>query len=46
MFREGRGEEAREALRASADEIRSIKEGYRDKLPNTKLMLGVVAFFE
>lgn len=46
MFREGRGEEAREALRASADEIRSIAEGYRTKLPNTMLMLGVVAFFE
>ena len=46
MFREGRGEEARESLRASADEIRAIKDDYRDKLPNTRLMLGVVAFFE
>ena len=46
MLREGRGEEARESLRASADEIRAIKDDYRDKLPNTKLMLGVVAFFE
>lgn len=46
MFREGRGEEAREELRASADDIRAIAEGYRSKLPNTMLMLGVVAFFE
>ncbi len=46
LFREGRQEEAREILRGSADEIRMIKEDYRAKLPNTTLMLGVVAYFE
>ena len=46
LFREGKAEEARQVLRASADEIRQIKEGYREKFPNTKLMLGVVAYFE
>lgn len=46
MFRDGRGDEAREALRERADEIRALKDQYRDKMPTTKLMLGVVAFFE
>ncbi len=46
MFREGKAEEARELLRESAGEIREIKEDYRAKMHNTKLMLGVVAFFE
>ena len=47
MFREGMAEEAREHLRESADEIRAIKEDVREKLlPNTKLMLGVVAYYE
>ena len=46
LFREGKSLEAREVLRESADEIRAIKEDVREKLPNTKLMLGVVAYFE
>lgn len=46
MFREGKQEEARQMLRERADSIRQIKEDYRAKVPNTKLMLGVVAYFE
>lgn len=46
LFRDGKMDEAREALRASADEIRDIREDVRSLLPETKLMLGVVAYFE
>ena len=46
MFREGRADEAREALRANADQLREIRDDVRKRLPNTTLMLGVVAFFE
>lgn len=45
-FGEGKSEEAREILRGGADQIRQIKGSYRAKIPNTILMLGVVAFFE
>ncbi len=46
LFREGKAEEGRELLRESADDIRSIKDEVRQKLTNTALMLGVVAYFE
>lgn len=46
LFRDGKADEAREALRESADEIREIRDDVRSKLPNTILMLGVVAYFE
>ena len=45
LFADGKPEEARASLQESAIEIRAIKDDYRAKLPNTKLMLGVVAFF-
>jgi tetratricopeptide (TPR) repeat protein len=46
MFRDGKSEEARELLRESSDEIKLIKEEFRSKMPTTRLMLGVVSFFE
>lgn len=46
LFADGKEDEARESLTQSATEIRSIKDTYHAKLPNTRLMLGIVAFFE
>lgn len=46
LYREGRMEEARAALSESGDKINEIKDDTRAKLPETMLMLGVVAYFE
>lgn len=46
LFSEGKEAEARETLRRGADEIKTIRESYRAKLPDTKLMLGIVSFYE
>ena len=46
LFRDGHIDEARQLLRESAEQIQLIKEDFRAKLPETMLMLGVVAYFE
>lgn len=45
MFLEGQDEEARALLAEAANSINTIKEDFRKHLPNTQLMLGVVAYF-
>tara|TARA_R110002096_G_scaffold8392_3_gene35012 strand:+ start:1360 stop:4194 length:2835 start_codon:yes stop_codon:yes gene_type:complete len=46
LYREGKVEEAKEVLVESAAQINSIVDDYRSMLPQTKLMLGIVAFFQ
>jgi len=46
LYREGKTEEAKELLVESAAEINSIADDYRSMLPQTQMMLGIVAFFQ
>ena len=46
LFSEGKVDEARARLRETAKNILEIPDDLKDKLPNTRLMLGIVAYFE
>ena len=45
FYREGRVDEARELLAASAEKLTVVDDDFKQILPNTRLMLGIIAFF-
>ncbi|MEM7252372.1 MAG: XrtA/PEP-CTERM system TPR-repeat protein PrsT [Pseudomonadota bacterium] len=46
LFNEGKRDEAQAMLRERASIFEAITDDYRSKLPKTKLLLGIVAYFE